>query len=81
MTTTIVTITLAMAMGGVGQCPDPARCPYGQQHHHHNARHGGSGGWIEPDGPGYGWGYPNGNPDGYGWHERPLPSPRGQPDR
>lgn len=30
--------------------------------HHH--RHGGR---ITPPGPGYGWGFPNGNPDGYGW--------------
>ncbi|WP_422930789.1 hypothetical protein [Singulisphaera sp. PoT] len=22
-----------------------------------------------PDGPGYGWGFPNGNPDGYGWFD------------
>ncbi len=25
------------------------------------------GGRIMPDGPGAGWGFPNGNPDGYGW--------------
>jgi len=24
---------------------------------------------ILPDGPGYGWGFPNGNPDGYGWFD------------
>ena len=68
MTTTIVTITLALAMGGTGQCPDPARCPYGQQSHHHDQ--GGPGRWVEPDGPGDGWGHPNGNPDGYGWHDQ-----------
>jgi hypothetical protein len=27
----------------------------------------GSGGRVMPRGPGYGWGFPNGNPDGYGW--------------
>jgi len=68
MTTTIVTMSLALALGGTGQCPDPARCPYGQQHHHHGSGHG-SGGWVEPDGPGDGWGFPNNNPDGYGWHD------------
>ncbi len=68
MTTTIVTMTLALALGGTGQCPDPARCPYGQQPHRHGSGHG-SGGWIEPDGPGDGWGFPNNNPDGYGWHD------------
>ena len=26
-----------------------------------------SGGRIMPEGPGYGWGFPNGNPDKYGW--------------
>ncbi len=26
-----------------------------------------SGGRITPPGPGAGWGFPNGNPDGYGW--------------
>jgi len=25
------------------------------------------GGRVLPPGPGYGWGFPNGNPDGYGW--------------
>ncbi len=37
-------------------------------HHHH-------GGFITPPGPGYGWGFPNGNPDGYGWvdYGRTLP--------
>ncbi len=68
MTTTIVTITLALALGGTGQCPDPARCPYGQQQYHHGSGHG-SGGWILPPGPGDGWGFPNKNPDGYGWSD------------
>jgi hypothetical protein len=26
-----------------------------------------TGGRVMPPGPGYGWGFPNGNPDGYGW--------------
>jgi hypothetical protein len=26
-----------------------------------------TGGRVTPPGPGYGWGFPNGNPDGYGW--------------
>ena len=50
MTTTIVTITLALAMGGTGQCPDPARCPYGQQHHHHEPRRAPAAG-SSPTGP------------------------------
>ena len=68
MTTTIVTFALALALGGVGQCPDPAHCPYRLQHHHHGDP-GGPGRWVEPDGPGDGWGFPNNNPDGYGWHD------------
>jgi len=66
MTTTIVTVTLALALGGTGQCPDPARCPYGQQPHHHGSGPG-PGRWVLPPGPGDGWGFPNNNPDGYGW--------------
>ncbi len=36
---------------------------------------GGGNGWVQPPGPGYGWGFPNGNPDGYGWwdHDARLP--------
>ncbi len=68
MTTTIVTITLALALGGTGQCPDPARFAYGRQPHSHGSGHR-SGGWIQPPGPGDGWGFPNNNPDGYGWHD------------
>ncbi|QEH38198.1 hypothetical protein OJF2_67960 [Aquisphaera giovannonii] len=67
MSTTIMTITLALAVGGAGQCPGAGRCPHGHAAHRH-----GSGGWILPDGPGDGWGYPNGNPDGYGWFD-PAP--------
>src|SRR4051812_15609736 len=66
MVTTIVTLTLALALGGAGQCPDASRCP--QSHHHGH----GSGGYVEPPGPGNGWGYPNGARDGYGWHD-PAP--------
>lgn len=63
MTATIVTISLALAVGQAGQSPACARCG----HVHGHAQ--GSGGYVEPDGPGNGWGFPNGNPDGYGWHE------------
>lgn len=31
------------------------------------ARHFGGGGRILAPGPGYGWGFPNGSPDHYGW--------------
>jgi hypothetical protein len=65
MTTAIVSLALALATTSAGQCPN---C---------GGRHGGpgvfvgfglaQGGRIVPPGPGYGWGFPNGNPDGYGY--------------
>jgi hypothetical protein len=61
MTSTIVSMTLAFAMGATGD------------HFHH----GGGGGWVTPDGPGYGWGFPNGNPDGYGWWDHGYTLPLG----
>ena len=39
----------------------------GQQPIVHSHNHMQSGGRITPPGPGYGWGFPNGQPDGYGW--------------
>ncbi len=67
MSVTIIAVGLALTLGQAGQHPGPAAC----QHpgHHHGLGKGGSGGFIAPPGPGYGWGFPNGNPDGYGWHE------------
>jgi hypothetical protein len=69
MSTTIVTFTLALALSSTGQCPDPARCPVhglAQRQHPINCR---SGGYVLPPGPGNGWGFPNDNPDGFGWNE------------
>lgn len=82
MSTTIVTITLALALGGSGQCPDPAHCP----HSHHpyqpcqSTCAGSPGRWVMPPGPGDGWGFPNNNPDGYGWVDPGPLLPLG-PDR
>jgi hypothetical protein len=55
--TTVATLVLSLsvaATGGLFHRPAGANtiCP---------------GGRILPPGPGYGWGFPNGNPDGYGW--------------
>jgi hypothetical protein len=66
MTLSAITITMALALGSAGQCPDPSRCSHGQYQHSHLK---GSGGWVLPDGPGDGWGFPNGAPDGYGWFD------------
>ena len=52
------TIVLTAALVTVGQHTHV----HGSVAHHHA-----SGGRITPPGPGYGWGFPNGNPDGYGW--------------
>ncbi len=41
--------------------------------HHHS--HGG--GWILPPGPGYGYGFPNGQPDGYGYFDHGVRLPLG----
>jgi hypothetical protein len=49
----LASVTLACALASTG----------GLFHPH---SHGG-GGRIMPPGPGAGWGFPNGNPDGYGW--------------
>lgn len=69
MSSTIVSIALvfgsaATAWGEPG-CTNP--------NHHHGAV--ASGGKIVAPGPGNGWGFPNGNPDGYGWwdHGDALP--------
>jgi len=69
--TTIMTLSLALTLGSTGQCTNPT--------HRNHWRIGvfvrdfhGSGGFIEPDGPGNGWGFPNGAPDQYGWHD-PAP--------
>jgi hypothetical protein len=49
-----IALALALAVGSIGQ--NPSQAPL-------------RGPYILPDGPGYGWGFPNGNPDGYGWHD------------
>ena len=54
MTTTVISIALALAAGATAQCPN---C--GQNHHR--------GGRILGPGPGNGFGFPNDQPDGYGW--------------
>jgi hypothetical protein len=58
MTSLIVCMGLALAAGSTGQAPSPGVF-------HGFFRHGE--GRIMPPGPGYGWGFPNGNPDGYGF--------------
>jgi hypothetical protein len=70
MASMLVSLTLALASGATAwagsACTNPA-------HHHGNVLRGG--GQILAPGPGFGYGFPNGNPDGYGWwdHGTALP--------
>jgi len=77
MASTIVSLALALAAGTVGQgyyVPTPS--------HSFNSSHPliAPGGRILAPGPGYGWGFRNGNPDGYGWFDHGTALPLG-PDR
>jgi hypothetical protein len=54
MTSLIIAMGLALGVGSTGQ--QNFVPPYYQ-----------FGGRIMPPGPGYGWGFPNGHPDGYGY--------------
>ena len=58
MSSAIVTMSLALAVQafGLGNAP---------MHHQHDPTPGQL--YIVPPGPGEGWGFLNGNPDGYGW--------------
>jgi len=66
MASTIVSLTLALAAGASGWAD--CACGNPNPHRHPVARHH-AGGRILADGPGYGWGFPNGAPDDYGWYD------------
>lgn len=80
MSTTIASLTLALALGatgwngpGNGSYTDYNSPSYNPNHNHDRTRGGGlfrglfrPGGRIVAPGPGYGWGFPNNNPDNYG---------------
>src|SRR5436305_289751 len=65
MTSLIVSMGLALAVVATGQQPG------------HTCAHCQQGGWIMPPGPGYGWGFRNGNPDGYGFWDAGIYLPLG----
>jgi hypothetical protein len=69
MSSTIVAMALAIAASAAAQAPYSN--PNCVRHGHHSA------GCILPDGPGYGWGFRNGNPDGYGWWDHGTCLPLG----
>jgi hypothetical protein len=70
MTTALVSIALAFAAGSAGWT-EPGYADGGHTHPF------APGGRIVRDGPGYGWGFPNGNPDGYGWWDHGTALPLG----
>jgi hypothetical protein len=77
MSPTIVALALAFGASSAGQMPCSnlnCRLHHGHGQSLHDAC---SVGCIVPDGPGYGWGFPNGNPDGYGWWDHGACLPLG----
>jgi hypothetical protein len=82
MTGAIVTLAVALALpaGPFSRGRTVAVVPAGPAAHAHAGHaHGypATGGRILPPGPGYGWGYANGNPDGYGYFDRGTYLPLG----
>ncbi len=73
MSSTIVSLALALAASATGW--GDAVCTNPNHHHGHAGGFLAPGGRIVAPGPGDGWGFPNGNPDGYGWwdHGDALP--------
>lgn len=69
MGSTIVSLTLALGVASSGQAGGQCNNP----NHHHRTQ----GGRILAPGPGSGWGFPNGNPDGYGWFDHGTALPLG----
>jgi hypothetical protein len=63
MSGTIITVSLTVALNAFGLGQPPSLDQYPHQHHHHQQQFS----YIMPPGPGLGWGFQNGNPDGYGW--------------
>ncbi|HEX8203087.1 MAG TPA: hypothetical protein VF590_21600 [Isosphaeraceae bacterium] len=61
MASALAPLALALALGSPGAGPAHAHGPV-PSHYPHPGR-------ILPPGPGYGWGFPNGSPDGYGWYD------------
>jgi hypothetical protein len=68
MTATIVTVSLTLALSSFGLGHDEA-----DHHHPHHIKTD----HIVPPGPGDGWGFPNGNPDKYGWVDYGVDLPLG----
>jgi hypothetical protein len=72
MTSTFLSMAVALAIGSSGW---PGAGPATSHTHTHPLLR--PGGRILPDGPGNGWGFPNGNPDGYGWFDHGTALPLG----
>jgi hypothetical protein len=70
MSSLIVSIGLALSLGAAGQAYQP--CTHLYAHYLQQPPR-----WLFPPGPGYGWGFPNGNPDGYGFFDVGVHLPLG----
>jgi hypothetical protein len=68
MTATIVTVSLTLALNSFGLGHEPA-----DHHHPHHIKED----HILQPGPGLGWGFPNDNPDHYGWFDHGVDLPLG----
>ena len=68
MSSAIVTMSLTLAVHAFGL----GHADFGS---HHDPYRGQS--FILPDGPGDGWGFPNGQPDAYGWMDHGVYLPLG----
>jgi hypothetical protein len=71
MTATIVAVSLTLAVNSFGLGHVPADYAARRHTHHHTD-------YIMPPGPGLGWGFPNDNPDQYGWVDYGVYLPLGE---
>jgi hypothetical protein len=70
MTAAIVAVSLTVAMSSFGLGYPPGDYA-ARRHNPHHVDH------IVPPGPGLGWGFPNDNPDHYGWVDYGIDLPLG----
>jgi hypothetical protein len=74
--TMLLAVALVLAAGSGGHALAGPPAVWNKTGHHHN-RYAGPWKWTLPDGPGYGWGFSNGNPDAYGWFDHGVLLPLG----
>jgi hypothetical protein len=72
MTAAFLAVSLTVAVNSFGLGHYPPSYDYADRHRHHHVDH------IVPPGPGDGWGFPNNNPDHYGWVDYGVDLPLGE---